>query len=132
VHRLEVHEHARDDLERLRALYPKVVARVLVKLQEIKGDPIQLAALLEHGFGRNRDEEIDVKKWLEFWRRGKDIWRLKFWELEDVGLKYRVVYAYVPDELTFYVLAVVHRSLINYDDTQHELAQRVLADYQTL
>ena len=132
--RVEIHDDAERDLDELRPYHPALVNRILITLQEIQDDPRLLDALLIHEFGeRDGDEEsIGVKKWLEHWKANRDLWRLKLWQLEDAGLKYRIVYAYMPDERTFYVLAIRKREDIDYDDHENELTRRIIAAYRGL
>ena len=131
MHRLFLHPHAIDDLKALHATKPSVADEIRALLQEIKADPNLMEALTDHGFGTNRVEPFNVSKWLKYWRQGQDLWRLKFWDLEDAGLAYRVIYCYMPDELAFYVLAVAHRSHVDYDN-ENDLTRRVIADYEEL
>lgn len=130
--RLDIHEDAQRDLDDLRPAHPGLVRRILAILQEIKADPRLLSALLDHGFGDAKDETVGVKKWLEQWNAGRDIWRLKIWELESVKVKYRIIYAYVPGDQAFVVLAVQRRDAIDYDDPNHALTQRIHRAYRNL
>jgi mRNA-degrading endonuclease RelE of RelBE toxin-antitoxin system len=130
VHRLQVHANASRDLEGLRTRHPDVVREILVKLQEFKNDHQQLITLLDHEYGKGRSQDIHVSKWQEHWRNRRDLWRFKIWCLEKPNAGFRIIYAYVPDELTFYVLAVVEKPPFDYDDENDPLIQRILADYR--
>jgi len=126
-----LHQSAADDLRRLSVPETAVVAaRIVSLIQQLNADPTALGKLLDHGFGKFRTEDIDVSKFLKFWNKGKDLWRLKVWELEDQGFAYRVLYAYVPATHRFHILAVVHRDF-NYDSS-HPITQRILKDLDDL
>ncbi len=118
-----------DDLKALDATDPSVADEIRALLQEIKTDPNLLDALTDHGFGADRSEPFNVSKWLTYWRQGRDLWRLKLWDLEAAGLAYRVIYRYMPDELTFYILAIAHRRDVDYDN-ENDLTRRVIGDYE--
>ena len=57
---------------------------------------------------------------------------MKIWDLENRGLKYRIVYAYAGIPKQYHVFAIVHRSDIDYDDEQHPTTQRVRRLYDDL
>lgn len=89
-----------------------------------------LDRLTQHDFGAYGTAEVHVSKWQEQWRKGNDLWRLKVWDLEDKGLRYRVIYAFIPRKRHYHVLAFAPRSF-NYDSS-HPLTQRILGAYQAL
>lgn len=62
--------------------------------------------------------------------KGRDLWRLKVWDLEDKGLRYRIVYAFMPRDRHYHVLAIAPREF-DYDDN-HLLSQRIFRAYQEL
>lgn len=128
--RLFIHQDTEGDLETLWQSEPEVAARIAVLLEECEGNQDLLDRLTQHGFGAFGAANFHVSKWQEQWRKGNDLWRLKLWDLEDKGLRYRVVYAYVPQKQHYHVLAVAPRSF-NYDSS-HPLAQRILRAYQEL
>jgi len=101
----------------------------LVTLQEIKADERLVDSLTIHRFGKAGGEKIGVTKWLAHWYAGRALWSLKIWELENMGIRYRVIYYFAPLE-TFYVLGIVPRSF-DYDD-DHPLTKRILAAYDAL
>ena len=125
-----VHEDAAFDLERLWSVEPDAAARILVLLEELEGNQDLLSSLTEHGFGEYTDEDYSVSKWLAFWNRGRDLWRLKIWDLEDKGLYYRIIYAYVPETQHYHVLAIAPRNF-NYD-TSHPISRRIYKAYEDL
>jgi hypothetical protein len=133
VYTLVVHAHARDDVEKLWQSEPRVAARLEVLLQEIKGDQQKLSSLLDHNFGERENAPYHVSRWQALWAaRGgaRDLWRLKVWDLERIGLRYRVIYAYEIRLLRFHVLAVLPR---DWDyDLRDDRSRRILDAYEDL
>ncbi|MBA1146401.1 hypothetical protein H0Z60_04945 [Ectothiorhodospiraceae bacterium WFHF3C12] len=130
MYSLKVHHNARADLQALRDQFPEAATQIATLLQEIKTDQDLLDRLTDHDFGASRTADFHVNKWLQQWNRGRDLWRLKIWDLEDKELQYRIVYAYVPTYRTYYVLGVCDRSF-DYDENS-ELTRRILAAYDDL
>lgn len=124
---LFIHDDASDDLRALRPEAPRACARIVAFLQQIKADQGLLDRLTQHGY----TEEFDVSKWLRQWNRGRDLWRLKLWDLEKQGLQYRIVYAYIPGKQHYHVLGVAPRHEFNYDDDD-PFTRRVLEAYEDL
>ena len=129
MYKLAIHQSAGGDLEALAQLpeTAQVAAKVFELARELRANPSLLVNLLDHGY---RTNEIDVSRFQAHWRRGKDLWRLKLWDLEDAGLRYRIIYAYDVRSYCFHLLAVAPREF-DYDD-QHPLTQRILRDYGDL
>jgi hypothetical protein len=81
--RLLIHSDAEQDLDDLAVANPKLAARVVLLLREIAADTNLMNMLTVHGFGADEREPFDVSRWQAHWREGKDLWRLKFWELNN-------------------------------------------------
>jgi hypothetical protein len=128
--RLLLHSDAETDLFQLAQSEPKLAARLIVLLQEVQSDGELLDMLTVHDFGADQRELFHVSRWEEHWRQDKDIWRLKFWELDHQGLPYRVIYALKRGTGEHYVLAVAHRDF-NYEPN-HPTTQRILRTYEEL
>lgn len=128
--RLLIHTDAEQDLDDLAKLQPKLAGRLVVLLAEIAADTGLMDMLTVHGFGSDEREPFDVSRWQAHWRVGKDLWRLKFWELEHQGLPYRVIYALKRGTGDHYVLAIVSRDF-NYDPN-HPTTRRILQAYEDL
>ena len=101
-----------------------------MRLQEIQASQTILDTLLDHDFGAKRSAFYNVSKWLSFWKKKYDLWRLKFWELEGSGDTFRIVYAYHIKERRFYILGIAHRDF-NYDPS-HPFTKRIVATYNAL
>lgn len=128
--RLLLHEDARRDLAAIKLEAPRLALRLATLLQELSSDEALLEMLTAHDFGSDRRAGFQVSRWQEHWGRGKDLWRLKFWELEDQGIPYRVIYALKRGTGNHYVLAIVNRDF-NYD-FNHLITRRILRAYDDL
>ncbi len=125
-------EQAWNDLEELweDPATATAAAKIDVFLQELEADQDLLDGLTVHNLGARRQGAMHVSKWVEYWRKGADIWRVKLWALEDIGLQYRIVYAYEPGVQKYHVLAIVERDW-NYDEA-HPITHRILAAYAAI
>jgi hypothetical protein len=121
---------AEKDLEDLAASRPRLAGRLAALLAEVAADSGLMDMLTVHGFGSDEHEPFDVSKWKAYWNEGKDLWRLKFWELEHQGLPYRVVYALKRGTGDHHVLAIISRDF-DYDPN-HPTTRRILQAYEDL
>lgn len=99
-------------------------------MEELKGDPDLLDRLTQHDYGAHQSADFHVSKWQAQWRQGRDLWRLKIWDLEDQGLRYRVVYAFMPQKQHYHILAIAPREF-DYD-SNHPISRRILRAYTSL
>ncbi|MDZ7750148.1 MAG: hypothetical protein U5S82_00455 [Gammaproteobacteria bacterium] len=127
---LFLHDDAVADLDTLWLTDFDVAKRITVLLEELKGNQGLLDRLTQHKYGANRSADFDVSKWQEQWHKGRNLWRLKIWDLEDTGLRYRVIYAFDPKKHHYYILAVAPRSF-NYAEA-HPLTVRIRRAYEEL
>lgn len=127
---LFIHDDAEYDLEKLWEEAPVAAARITVLLEELEGNQDLLDRLTQHDFGDYHTADFHVSKWIEQWKKGNDLWRLKVWSLEDRGLQHRVVYAFVPQKSHYHIVGIVPRNF-NYD-TSHPLTKRILVAYENL
>lgn len=127
---LFIHDDANNDLELLWSQDPQAAARIEVLLEELEGDDNLLDRLTQHNFGNRNHDPFNVSKWLAHWNKGRDIWRLKIWDLEKKGLKYRIIYAFIPRKNNHHILAIAPRDF-NYD-TNHPISRRILLAYEDL
>ena len=127
---LTIHPDAADDIRQLMLNDRFAAGKVVALLQQAKHDPKIIASLLDHDFGADHTTAYHVSKWYEFWNAGLNIWRLKIWLEPKGSLRYRIVYAYEPKSLQYYVLAVVHRDFDYKRD--HEITSRILKAYKDL
>jgi hypothetical protein len=115
------------DLAKIKAEDPLAHSKIAALVRQLHQDQQLTEKLLDHGFGDDRKGTFSVNKWLSVWKQGTDLWRLKDWDMEDMGLRYRVIYLYLRTEARFVIMAIVKRGDLNYDDENHSIRQRVLA-----
>lgn len=130
MYSLSLHDDAQKDLDALWEADPTTCSRLEVVIEELMGNQDLLDRLSQHDFGLYGSEKIHVSKWFEYWNQGKDIWRLKVWELEKQGIQYRIIYAYFPQQSHYSILAVVHRDF-DYDPN-HAVSKRLDLTYEAL
>ena len=124
---IEVHNDAVEDLRRIRVSDPVAFGRLFALIEQLRADVTLAPRLVEHDFGANRTAPISVMKWNKAWRVEKvPLWRLKFWELEKPGLRYRVIYVYNWRDSTYNIMAVVARGSFDYDDPSDPIKQRIV------
>lgn len=125
-----MHDDATADLEALFKEKPKVAGRIVALLEELDADPDLLDRLTQHDYGAHREADFHVSRWQEHWRSGRDLFRLKVWDLEDKRLRYRIVYAFIPSKQHYHILAIAPRKF-NYDPL-HPISRRLLRAYEEL
>jgi hypothetical protein len=130
VYTLAVHADAKEDLDLLRKQDPATAARIVAVLQEIQSDQGLLDALTAQDYGAYGSKPIHVTKVQKLWQAGADIWRLKIWELENQGIRQRIIYAYLPRKGAYFVLGVIPRS--HAYDTTHPRIRRIIETYEDL
>ena len=109
---------------------PDSEAEIIALLQELKGSQALLESLTVEDFGLARDASLNVDKWSQQQRKGRNLWRLKIWNLEDLGTRYRVIYALDPRNSCYYILAVLHRDF-DYDE-KHPRVRQLLDSYDRI
>ncbi len=132
MYRLFIHEDAERDLEALWDTEPFAAARIAALLEGIGADQDLMDRLTQHDYGAYATAPFHVSRWQSQWNRGKDLWRLKDWDLEAQGLQYRIPYAYMRGKQHYHVLGVLHRGQVNYDDPNHPITRRILRAYDEL
>jgi len=137
VLRLLISPEARGDLDGLRAVAPAARLRLLAFLEQLQADLTLLNALTIHDYGSDQDNaQFNVSKIQSLWNAqgrtpGKDLWRLKLWDLEKQGLRYRVIYAYEIRRQRHHILGVINRKDFNYEP-DHPFTKRILHQYDDL
>lgn len=126
---VDVTLNATADLRKLRAKDPAAAAAILVAFQQIQVDPRAIDKLLTHGNSFVGSQTLNIKKWERMQRMG-NLWRFRI--LDTPATNYRVVYGYHWQTRQICILAVVHKGEFDYDDTESDLSQRILADWRSL
>jgi hypothetical protein len=124
-----LHSDAENDLEELWKSQPDGAALVQALLEELASDQVQFDHLTDDGYGKSdASARFNITKWNTQWYgKRRNLWRIRFYALDQLGLAYRIVYAFVPREIDCCVLAVAHRDF-NYEPS-HEITQRILRAY---
>lgn len=129
IRALDVHQHARDDIHRIRATDVRAAAAVLVALEQIQADPAAIDKLTTYGNNNIDTVTLSVKPW-ERARGIGNLWRFRI--LDTPATTYRVVYGYHYQTRQLCVLAVVHKEAFDYDDISSDIARRIFADWRAL
>lgn len=130
VYRLAIHMAARADLDAIGDSDPESAGVLEATMEQIGKDQRLLESLTIKEFGAHGTEAFHVDRWSEQQRQGRNLWRLKVWELEHQRRPYRVVYALDPRATRYCILGIFTRDF-NYD-RRDPRTQRVLADYDKL
>lgn len=126
---LVVHDDAKADLDELYEKDIDAAASIEVFLDEVKHNQYLLDSLSVTGFVCYEPEVWDTDEWIELKKQKLNIRRIKFLYLEGVS-KYRIIYAFDPTQMRYYVLGIVLRS-IDYD-VSHPTSKRIIATYEKL
>ncbi len=124
---LIVHDDAKADIDGLWRRAPKVAAMVIAFLQQVKTDQDLLDRFTQRHYV---DDRVDIDHFEEQWRKRRNLWRLKIIPLEELGYRYRIIYAFSPIEKRYFILGVFHRDF-NYI-AEDERTKRVVAAYGQL
>lgn len=127
---LIMHPDAESDLERLWRLDRCAAVRIISLLEEIEGDEDLLDQLSVDHFLREAPRQFDVVQWIELWKSGRNVFRLKAWDANIVQLPYRVLYAFIPQPDEYHILGVIHRDWDYQID--HPFSQRIIKAYDEL
>lgn len=130
VFKLAIESGAKADLAGLWQTDPESAGVLQATLQQLAVDQQLLDSLTIKDFGAHGTEFIHVDRWVEQQRLGRNLWRLKHWELDGKGRHYRVVYALDPRVSRYYVLGIFTRDF-NYDAADAR-TKRVIAAYDKL
>lgn len=94
-------------------------------IQQMRADKALVAKLKEKLFGEHRDVAFSIKPWGDVRRNDRvDLYRIRSWDLEDQGLHFRLIYHIYKGHT--YILAVVPRGDMDYDNPAHPIRRRVL------
>jgi hypothetical protein len=126
---IDVLDNARQDILALRRSDKRAAAAVIAILEQLKADPQALDKLTTVGPNEVGSIRIGVKSWASM-RRRANLWRFRI--LDTPATIYRVVYGYHWHTQQLCVLAVVRKDEFDYDDTNSDIARRILGDWDSL
>ncbi|TPQ24918.1 hypothetical protein C2U68_17220 [Methylomonas koyamae] len=123
---IELHNDASQDIRSLLKENKAHALKLVAFINQLKADPSLQAHLLDHGFGADRNGTISISKWITM-RKTANIpaWRMRAWSLEKQGLNYRIIYVYSWLDKNYYIMAVIKREDIDYDDPTHPIQLRI-------
>jgi hypothetical protein len=127
---LAVHHDAVGDLRLIRQQSPQAYGCLVALIQQLRADPALRARLHDIDVDNSdRSAALGVKPWhsMRAATGRKPVYRLRAWDLERQGLRYRLIYIYRWKDQSFNILAVVARAELDYDDPEHPIRQRVFA-----
>jgi len=126
---IDVHKHAKEDLEPLWRNNPEAAASVIVILEQLAADPEVIDKLTTHGDNAVGQNLISVKCWQKV-RGMSNLWRFRI--LETPATTYRIIYGYHWQTRQLCVFAVVEKESYDYDDLESDINKRILADWRDL
>lgn len=126
---VDVHHHAKEDLDLIWESNPEAAATVLVVLEQLEADPKAIDKLTTYGDNNAGATLINVKPWQSM-RKKADLWRFR--ALDTPATSYRVIYGYQWQTRQLCVLAVVHKEEFDYDELNSPLALRIITDWRAL
>ena len=124
---LSINDSAENDLDDLYKKDKDAWSIVTVLLETIKEDQEILDLLTVHN---HANDIFGISKWLSQHAKKNNLWRLKAFEPEGWGIRYRILYAFDPSQHHYYVLGVLSRDIC-YDES-NERVQRVIREYADL
>ena len=132
MYNLRILPAVKEDLLTIKIKSKTAAINLAAFLEQLNSNQDFLDHLLDHNYGEPDKDLFSVSKWQAYWGKGYDLWRLKLFDLENVGLRYRIIYAYALENRiqTFYILAIVHRDF-DYDPS-HEITKRLIHAYVKL
>ena len=105
---LFVHDDATTDLVAIRETDKQTAASILIQLQELKSNQDLMDRLTQHNYGADETADFHVSRFVEQWNQGKNLWRLKYWNLGFETKHYRIVYAFIPLGQVIHVFLLAH------------------------
>ena len=127
---IALHDDVLDDLNSLYDQDEDAAADIEAFLEEAKNNQKTLENLTRNNYVNYDDWNYDVKEWQTAKKRKLNLWRIRMLWLSGDSAKYRVVYAFHPTQLRYYVLGIVDREF-DYD-LSHEISKRILTAYDAL
>lgn len=125
-----IHPGALLDLEIVWDLDSDSAAYVEALLEQLESDPDLQDRLTQEDYGIPGVHQFNVDAVDHHQREGRNIWRLKCWNLEAETIPYRVIYAYDHENDAYHVLGVLPRQFAY--DPSHERVRDIVGAYEAL
>jgi len=127
-----LHPDTQQDCRRISVRNPGSWNRILAALNAAEEDEVLLNHLTDYAFRTYGDFDIGLKRWATAGNLGIELRRFRFFALEDNGINYRVVYTVDSENEYCYILAILRKDEINYDDPNDPFTARVFSAYAEL
>lgn len=135
MRKLILHTDALADLDHLWEIDPDSAAELEALLDEVRGSQDLMDRLTQHDFGAvpTRRNFFNTKMWVDQQKQDNNLWRIKFWELEELGIQYRIIYAFFPVSKQHHVLGIMPRKNRDFDYNRNDPRTiRMLKAYEEL
>lgn len=127
--RVAIHDNAVADLERLWSSDEKSAARIEAFIEVARDDPRIAQTLTTHGDTMFGSVSVNCKRWVSV-GRSENLWRLRI--LDTPAQNYRIVYGYYYPHKELWILAIVNRKDMDYDDASSPVFSRIIADWDSV
>ncbi len=113
MYALSVDNDAKKDLADIKQVNQKAWALIVAFLEQAAADQDLLDRLSQNQY---KDDDYHVSRWVQQWKEGRNIFRLKIACLTNMDATYRIIYAFDPSRAPqhYHVLGILPRSF-NYD-----------------
>lgn len=118
---LIIHDDAEKDLDAIFEENEDAAAVLVALLELLKVNQDLLDRLTQRGFVNYGAPHFNVDEWQETRKTKYNLWRIRELSSADAA-GYRIVYAYHPQELKYYVFAILEREFV-YDSTNPRVAR---------
>lgn len=127
---IALHDDAINDINKIYSIDEDAAADIEVFLEEAKLNQKTLDSLTVNKYVNYEDPPFDVKELIELKKQKFIVWRVRLLWLDSNARNYRIIYAFNPSEMRYYILGVVPREF-NYD-IKNEITKRIIAAYDKL
>ena len=127
---IAIHDDAIHDIDKIYLVDEDAAADIEVFLEEAKLNQKTLDNLTVNKYVNDEVPPYNVKELVELKRKKFILWRIRLLWLDSNARDYRIIYAFNPAEMRYYILGVVLKEF-NYD-INHEITKRIIAAYNKL
>jgi mRNA-degrading endonuclease RelE of RelBE toxin-antitoxin system len=123
---LVIHEDAYKDLDSIFEVDEDTGGEIVALLELLRSNQDLLDRLTQRGFQNYGVPHFTVDEWQEARRSKFNLWRIRQLSSADAG-QYRIIYAFHPQELRYFVLAILNRNFVY--DTSIQRVKRIFDLY---